>query len=383
MKNFERILKQSETQNETEGVKDNILIENKEKESKKENLENLPELVIDKRIIKEVMPEALEKAKEEHGDSWYLYIEDYIDVDKARGIVYSQDVAFESREKKRQELINQALLPEDKLILGKIKNIFQEIPDQLKGLNLAPQDLHEKLLSSPPIEIEYNSEKNYARYIDSSIIQLASSDEQPKSYLQIGGRIIQETTAKLQNKIIELGLEITKEESLDIVLKHAMGHEYAHVLLQKYESENIMDNHPFFEKAKQISKSILTNEDDASSDIESPIFSERFAQSIAEQIIDQELRRKGYAEEIILVLKKEIGGQNDKIIKQYQEVIEVGQKQNAQSSEISNFLLYVHSALDRNGYEQEAEKIDYTWRNAGYYASVFDKEQLKFIMHGD
>lgn len=372
----EKFEPQFEGQRETEA--DEIeKISKKEEQVEAEVIENNPELTVDKKIIEDVMPEALKKAKEEHGVSWSLHIEDYIDSDKIRSIIYSQESSFKDIEQQRQELAKRTPLPTEKIMIIKVKNIFQEMPELFERMDLTPNDVNVKAEPEPPMEVEYDPNLSYSRYIDHSIAKPRSPDEPPKSYLQIGGKQLQVPATKLRNKATELGVKMSVADSLEIASRHAVAHEYAHILSEQCKPDDYMKEHPFFERAEKISKPVLPIDEKSS---QNSIFSERFAQSMADQAIFEHLQKQGYEEDVIYALKKEVGGQDSKKLAQYQEIIEVGQKQGFSTSEVSDFLLSARIVMDRNGHKEEAEKIDYNWRAAGYYAPVFDKEQLQYII---
>lgn len=365
-----RFEQQVEPLKESQGAAKKDLEYLSEKEKEIESIEEMPELTIDRILIDNLLP------KKEEGMDLYEYKKHKIDIEKILSIIRSQEDAFEKLNQRDRELAEKTSLPEDQKVVAASEEIFKETPNILKELGVLPRDFEEKNATLPPIKIEYDSDMNYSRYIDHSIAN-PPEDGEKKSYIQIGGFLLKRTATEILDKATEVGIKMSIADSIHIGLVYNIGHEYGHGIKYKYQPSDYTKASPFFERSKRIAGCPLPFDNPLD---EEGLFSERFAQSIADQLTAQALKSKGYNEEEGYAIRKLVCRQEDNRLARYKELIDKGKEQGYSPSEISDFLLDIRIRLEDNGCEEEAEKIKYNFSSGGYYAPVFDKEQLQYIM---
>lgn len=342
-----------------------------EKEETTEKIDRLPEVSVSSDIIKQVAPE---KQLEEDFD-----FNKEIDLEKVLYIVESSNNKFEALDRYLKEEVEKTPLPNEEEVIMISEGLKEKAVDNLKELGILPSDFSEESVSLPTeIELDYNPERDYGRFLHHSVVLEEDPSKKGKtSYLQIGGKVLRSNMTKLREELAQRGIEINEKDSLEISLSQLVGHEYGHYINGLYNPEDPSKEHPFAERAEEISEDKLNLDDQFEKE---GVFSERFARSIADQLVTQQIESKGYSKEVAYNIRKVLDTENNSYVEKYVEMINKGKEKGYKPSDLSSLLLEIRSRLKDAGHKSVAEKIEYDCRKVGYYLPVFDREQLKYIM---
>lgn len=305
-----------------------------------------------------------------------------VNPEKLAEVVASFDKQFETVYNYREAMAELTPLPKAEFMEGAISYCLKETEQVLKDSDLLPENFEEKQRNAPPLVIEYLPDYHLGgHFINHDVTHMFGySKDQPQSILRVGGESLLSAASYCRKKAREAGQVLSQEQSIRLVVSHIVAHEYGHYLESLYD-DRVMSNQAFFKRAEQVSPSPLLLDDKDNIEKEG-VHNERFAQSIAAVVVKKTLRDQGLPEEVGNKMAMWVGAPDARRLKDYKQLLEWGHKNNLSSDEVSGLLLRARMSLRDQERDEEAERIEYSWRWAGYYTTPYDEKKLRYIIKG-
>ncbi|MEI6864044.1 MAG: hypothetical protein WCK46_01565 [Candidatus Adlerbacteria bacterium] len=349
-----------------------------------EAVESQPEL----RVIKDLFFEGAISVQEKDDSEFEGPRKKYtFDTEKLKSIIEKNKPVFDKLKAQKDARIERTPLPPSEKMEASAQHIFDEVMSDMKELNLYPPDFFEKEKSLSPLKLSYDADKGYGRYLDYKYFHNPEDPEAPSAIIDIGGKHIQNGATKIRDELSKIGISMSIDESIYIVTKHLVAHEYGHRVSDAYaeditkislDEERIPMPHPFYEKIAKLDRDNelrLPEKREAEG-----ILDEQVSQSFAYHVLSKTLAAKGHSYAAIQAIHAVVGA-DKKSVQEYKNFVAFTQQQGLEIAGVQKALADAQEKLPYPDNLETTDILRLEFRDVGYYLEPFDIEQLRFVVN--
>lgn len=303
-----------------------------------------------------------------------------VELDRLKRFIDSESASFDTQERLQREEMARTSLPESSEMGARIRGILASVQDDLAALRLLPKDYEKKAAGISPLRVEYDESGTYGSYVDHAHFQSPEDVGTPSAVIEVGGAYLRRKATQLREKLEDRGVSIGPDESIDLVTRHMVAHEYGHRISSAYEpafADGARKTHPFYERMKKLQRDNPLMLSDTYH--KEGVLEEHLAQSFAHHAVIKTLQEGGYSPEVADVIES-IAGENPAALKEFKDLIAYMQEHGLDEANVEQAVWEAQQKLEEAGEASAAERLRLSFREAGYYLKPLDADQLRFVV---
>ena len=303
-----------------------------------------------------------------------------VDAERFEKLAQDKLTLFQEKDRVRAEQALETNLPEAAEMHENTLQLLASVRNDFESLGLIPQDYAEREKNLSELEVEYNPAGTYGRYMDHMNFQELGESEKPKAVIEVGGEYIRGQSTRLRKEFEKVGLALSSEESIDIITKHMIAHEYGHRISSAYQPDSAADTepeHPFYKRVQMLKQDNPLGLEDKHN--KEGIIEERLAQNFAYHAIAKSLQDKGYTRVALEAVTLVVGADPENL-HEYTDLIGYMKEKGLSEANVEQAVWEAEDKQRSAGKEEIADNLEVNFRSAGYYLPPFDLAQLSYIV---